>query len=286
MGVCYSVCERCSGLCQADAPSTGPQACGLPFLSERRSVWTLHRRRTSTTWQMGAECWTGPAALRSVWPPYHRLMSTAWQMGAECWAGPAALSDSIADQLANAPLAGLQAPAEAHAPLGEQVHPVAARQQLRSGLHGRLLQAQAPLYRQRLAIQEELAACRPALRHPHGATSLSLRCSFRMQSETMQQSCGLLFPSTHVACMAGKSSQKVGSTSSTELQNAMPHAGYMRNPQSEQGQTRAVVRASCSKASASVHGKPEVLSIRHVQTLALLCSLSKAHTQEYNEWQT
>ncbi len=87
---------------------------------------------------------------------------------------PAALEDRVADKLANTPLAGLQAPAEAHAALREQVHPVAARQQLRGRLHGRLLQALAPLYGQRLAVQEELAACRPALRRPQEPTSPSL----------------------------------------------------------------------------------------------------------------
>ena len=89
---------------------------------------------------------------------------------------PAALGDGIADELANPPFAWLQAPAEAHAPLGEEVHPVAARQQLGGRLHGRLLQAQAPLDWQRLAIQEELAACMPALRRSREPTSMSV-CS-------------------------------------------------------------------------------------------------------------
>ncbi len=79
---------------------------------------------------------------------------------------PAALSDSIADKLAHSPFAGLQAPTEADAALGKQVHPVTARQQQRGCLHGRLLQALAPLYGQRLAIQEELAACKTAVRSP------------------------------------------------------------------------------------------------------------------------
>lgn len=68
----------------------------------------------------------------------------------------AALGKAVADELANAPFALLQAPTVAHPPLREHMDPVAAPQQPRRRLHRRLLQAPPPLDRQRLAAQEEL----------------------------------------------------------------------------------------------------------------------------------